>query len=68
MTEGERLAAFEAVLADLQAEYADTVARMQTLRETGRAKSATYRQLFARRMTLRELLTRFELRGLTGPR
>ena len=49
----ERLAAFEAVLADVQREYAATVARMEELKEAGRVKSATYRQLFARRMTLR---------------
>lgn len=60
----ERLAAFEAVLADVQREYAATVARMEELKEGGRVKSATYRQLFARRMTLREMLTLFEVHGL----
>ena len=60
----ERLAAFEAVLADVQREYAATVARMEELKESGRVKSATYRQLFARRMTLREMLTLFEVHGL----
>lgn len=60
----ERLAAFEAVLADVQREYAATVARMEALKEAGRVKSATYRQLFARRMTLREMLTLFEVHGL----
>ena len=60
----ERLAAFEAVLADVQREYAATVARMEELKEAGRVKSATYRQLFARRMTRREMLTLFEVHGL----
>lgn len=60
----ERLAAFEAVLADVQREYAATVARMEELKEAGRVKSATYRQPFARRMTLREMLTLFEVHGL----
>ena len=60
----ERLAAFEAVLADVQREYAATVARMEELKEAGRVKSATYRQLFARRMTLREMLTLFEVHGV----
>ena len=60
----ERLAAFEAVLADVQREYAATVARMEEHKEAGRANSATYRQLFARRMTLREMLTLFEVHGL----
>ena len=60
----ERLAAFEAVLADVQREYAATVARMEELKEAGRVKSATYHQLFARRMTLREMLTLFEVHSL----
>ena len=60
----ERLAAFEAVLADVQREYAATVARMEELKEAGRVKSTTYRQLFARSMTLREMLTLFEVHGL----
>ena len=52
------------MLADVQREYAATVARMEELKEAGRVKSATYRQLFARRMTLREMLTLFEVHGL----
>lgn len=64
MTDTERLAAFEAVLADVRREYADIAAKMEALKAAGRTKSATYRQLFARRMTLRELLTLFEVHGL----
>ena len=63
-TPEERLTAFEAVLNAVEAQYADTAAQMEKLKAAGRVKSATYRQLFARRMTLREMLTLFEVHGL----
>lgn len=64
MTDGERLRAFEAFARDVRGELADTTARMEALRAQGKAKTATYRQLFANRVTLREVDARLAERGL----
>lgn len=59
-----RLAAFEGFAADVRAELAATRARMDELAAAGRVKTATYRQLFATRVTLREIDARLAERGL----
>ena len=41
----DRLEQFEKMLADLQAQYADTAARMETLKAQDKTRTATYRQL-----------------------
>ena len=60
----ERLAAFEAFAADVRAELAATKARMEELAAAGKVKTATYRQLFAARVTLKEMDARLAERGL----
>ena len=60
----QRLEAFEAMLAAVQAQYADTAARMEQLKAAGRVKSATYRQLFAKKLSLQDVLTLYEVYGL----
>ena len=60
----QRLEAFEAMLAAVQAQYADTTARMEQLKAAGRVKSATYRQLFAKKLSLQDVLTLYEVYGL----
>ena len=60
----ERLAAFEAFAADVRAELAATKARMEELAAAGKVKTATYRQLFAARVTLKEIDARLAERGL----
>lgn len=59
-----RLAAYDAFAADVRAELAATCARMDELAAAGRVRTATYRQLFAARVTLREIVRRLEGRGL----
>ena len=60
-----RLAAFEAMLARVEQQYAETCAHMYRLKAEGRIKTATYRQLFARKMALDETLTMYQVYGLT---
>ena len=54
----ERLGRLEDVIERLQQELAATEAAMTRLAEQGKETSATYRQLFANKMTLKELLLR----------
>lgn len=59
-----RLDAFEAFAASVREDLADASARMDGLRAAGKVKSATYRQLFAIRSTLREVDRRLRDYGL----
>lgn len=64
MTGEERLAAFEAMLESVQKQYAETTVRMDKMKQEGKVKTATYRQLFARKLSLQDVLTLYELYGL----
>ena len=64
MSEAERLAAFEAMLAAVQKQYAETTARMDKMKLEGKVKTATYRQLFARKLSLQDVLTLYQVYGL----
>lgn len=64
MEEGERLARFEAVLADWVAERESVNATLEALRAQGKTRTATYQQLTARKLTLKSVLTPFEEQGL----
>lgn len=59
-----RLAAYEEFSRGVRDELASTVARMDELAAAGKVKTATYRQLFAARVTLREIDARLRERGL----
>lgn len=59
-----RLEAFEKMLAAVQADYAAVNDKMAQLKEAGREKSATYRQLMGNKMQLQELLNRYRSFGL----
>ncbi len=59
-----RLASYDAFAADVRAELASTKARMNELAAAGKVKTATYRQLFAARVTLKEIDARLAERGL----
>ena len=54
----ERLGRLEDVIDRLQKEYAQTLEALNRLAEQGKEKTATYRQLWANKMSLRELLMR----------
>ena len=60
----ERLAAYEEFSRGVRDELASTVSRMDELAAAGWVKTATYRQLFAARVTLREIDARLRERGL----
>ena len=59
-----RLAAFEAMMAEVEAQYREAEARMADLKARGRERSATYRQLLGNKLTLRQLLSLYESHGL----
>ncbi|HJA29684.1 MAG TPA: hypothetical protein IAA15_08990 [Candidatus Olsenella pullicola] len=64
LDEAARLAAYEEFSRGVRDELASTVARMDELAAAGKVKTATYRQLFAARVTLREIDARLRERGL----
>lgn len=64
MNDEERLAAYEEFAADVRREYADVEAQMDELKAQGKVKTATYRQLFATRITLKDIDRRLRSRGL----
>lgn len=59
-----RLAAYDAFAADVRDELAATISCMGELAAAGKVKTATYRQLFAARVTLKEIDARLRERGL----
>ncbi len=64
MDAAERLGAYDAFAAEVRAELADVSARMEALRSENKVKTATYRQLFATRITLKDIDRRLDARGL----
>ena len=64
MDAAERLGAYDAFAAEVRAELADVSARMEELRSESKVKTATYRQLFATRITLKDIDRRLDARGL----
>lgn len=64
MTDQERLTAYEAFTAEVREELSSTVARMEDLQAQNKVKTATYRQLFAARVTLKEIDRRLASHGL----
>lgn len=52
----DRLEQLDRMLADLQARYADTAARMEKLKAEGKTRTATYRQLMGDKLTLAQML------------
>lgn len=65
MDKEERLAAFEKMLADIERNYADMQQKMDALKAQGKEKSATYRQFMGNKLVYRQLLSMYELYGLT---
>lgn len=64
MTDQERLAAYDRMYADLLKERDKVLADMDRLREGGKQRGATYQQLLAQKLTLQNLLGRFEVYGV----
>ena len=64
MTDQERLAAYDRMYADLLAERDKVAADMDKLRSAGRNRGATYQQLLAQKLTVQNLIGRFEIYGI----
>ena len=59
-----RLEAFERMLAAVQVDYDSTTAKMRTLKEAGKEKTATYRQLMGHKLELQNVLALYRVYGL----
>ena len=64
MEKEARLEAFERMLTALRTEYDSTVAKMGVLKEAGKEKTATYRQLMGRKLELQNMLALYRVYGL----
>lgn len=61
----KRLEAFEKMLAAVQAEYADILSKMEKMKGAGKIKTVTYQQLMSRKLTYQNMLSLYEIYGLT---
>ena len=64
MTDAERLAAYDRMYADLLQERDKVLADMEKLRSAGKNRGATYQQLLAQKLTVQNLVSRFEIYGI----
>ena len=64
MSDLERLAAYDRMYADLLKERDKVLVDMDRLRAIGKNKGATYQQLLAQKLTVQNLLGRFEIYGI----
>ena len=64
MSDLERLAAYDRMYADLLKERDKVLSDMEKLRAAGKNKAATYQQHLAQKLTLQNLIGRFEIYGI----
>lgn len=64
MNDKERLQRFEEVVAELQDELASVESRIEAMKAQDKTKAATFKQLLARKMSLKQFLSAFERHGL----
>ena len=60
----KRLEAFENMLKAILSQYDSTVEKMAKLKEEGKEKTVTYRQLFANKLQLQAMLSYYRTYGL----
>lgn len=60
----EREEKFEKMLRSTLDEYQATVDRMEKLRSEDKTKTVTYKQLMATKLTLQNIISRYEIYGL----
>ena len=60
----KRLEAFENMLKAILSQYDSTVEKMAKLKAEGKEKTVTYRQLFANKLQLQEMLFYYRTYGL----
>ena len=64
MKKEERLAAFESMLQAVQENCCTTEEKMKRLKEQGKERSATYRQLMGNKMQYQNMLSMYRIYGL----
>ena len=64
MDKNKRLEAFEKMLTAVQENYETTVTKLVQLKEAGKEKTATYRQLLGNKLQLQDMLTMYRVYGL----
>ena len=64
MTELERLAAYDRMYKDLLREQAGVLEKLAARRRAGKQRGATCQQLLAQKLTLQNLIGRFEIYGI----
>ena len=64
MSDLDRLAAYDRMYADLLKERDKVLADLDRLRAAGKNKGATYQQLLAQKLTVQNLIGRFEIYGI----
>ena len=64
MTDLERLAAYDRMYADLVREREQVLSNMERLRAAGKNRGVTYQQLLAQKLTVQNLIGRFEIYGI----
>ena len=64
MTEAERLAAYDRMYADLLKERDKVLLVIAMIRDAGRNRGTTYQQLLAQKLTVQNLIGRFEIYGI----
>ena len=64
MTEQERLAAYDHMYADLLKERDKVLSDMDRLQAAGKNRGVTYQQLLAQKLTVQNLIGRFEIYGI----
>ena len=55
---------FETMLNDIQQEYVDVSDKMESLKAAGKEKSVSFKQLFARKLALQDILVIYKNHGL----
>lgn len=55
---------FEKMLSSVLSEYEDVLGKMEKLKAENKAKTVTYKQLMATKLTLQNIISRYEIYGL----
>ena len=64
MNNNKRLEAFEEMLTAVQENYETTVTKLAQLKEAGKEKTVTYRQLLGNKLQLQDMLSMYRVYGL----
>lgn len=64
-TNEDRLARFEQMKAAIQSNFDDADAEMSKLKREGKEKTATFRMLFGKRTLYRQMLSLYDIYGLS---